>query len=456
MCGLIGFSGSDMNVDKIKLLLFWNSLERGKDATGIYSRQTGIIKDNNEARIFIKNNNDAFKNCNLFIGHVRAKTSGFNTKDNAHPFSYNGIVLAHNGTLYQEIKLCQTMGLNYTDFDVDSEILAAGIGKTLDTKVLTAYEGSAAVLFTDHNNKNSDILYAYRDKNRPLFRGSLDNSLYISSIKESLEFIGCNNIKEFKENHLYAIKNGKIDSYVKIKNPNVISTTTHISSCGVNSNSEFVGSYVVIDTEISTNSPDYEYIVKNKVKKGNSYYVNSFFTKDSKPYFNVKCPYTNKVLDIPKYVTAYTKYTLKTGDYALCMANLTYTSKEKKGQPCAAIGDLLKVIGFAQKNEKDIEVKNLSNGETFWVDPRFIRGFYNVNVDQNLLETLKKKYEDKENNFLKDLSIFSEVYKDLDNMTKSLSENENYSLKNVTEAVDEIKSKLEALETEIEQELWAS
>jgi hypothetical protein len=41
-------------------------------------------------------------------------------------------------------------------------------------------------------------------------------------------------------------------------------------------------------------------------------------------------------------------------------------------------------------------------------------------------------------------------------MTKSLSENENYSLKNLTEAVDEIKSKLEALETEIEQELWAS
>ena len=44
-CGLIGFSGkTNFDKEKINLLMLWNSFERGKDATGIYTPKNGLVK----------------------------------------------------------------------------------------------------------------------------------------------------------------------------------------------------------------------------------------------------------------------------------------------------------------------------------------------------------------------------------------------------------------------------
>lgn len=223
MCGLIGFSGEkSYDYKHIRFLLFWNSIERGVDATGIFTPKSGVVKDNVSARSFITNKKQINKISldNNLIGHVRAKTVGVNSVKNAHPFEYDNIVLAHNGTLQNHHQLIQMYQLNYHDYDVDSQVLAkcVYINTKYDdrTKILEQYTGAAALLWYD---KNENCMYAYHDKERPLFYGYINKTeMYISSIRESLEAIFCEDIKAFDTSVLYKIINGKIVSTEKYVN----------------------------------------------------------------------------------------------------------------------------------------------------------------------------------------------------------------------------------------------
>jgi len=234
-CGLAGFSGKkNYNAEKIKFLMYWNSIERGKDATGIFTPKSGIIKSNVKAENFI--NNKGIKKQifpdKVIITHVRAKTIGTNSVDNAHPFKYGNIILAHNGTLKNHIDLAKMYNFDTKDFPVDSQILAncVNINSKYDDKikVLEQYEGAAALLFY---NEELDSLFCYHDKERPLFYGYIQGTeMYISSIKESLEAIECENIKEFDINYLYEIKNGNIVSKNKYISKEVVRSKSKIAS----------------------------------------------------------------------------------------------------------------------------------------------------------------------------------------------------------------------------------
>lgn len=216
-CGLVGFSGQKgYNVLKLKFLLYWNSVERGLDATGIFTPLTGIIKDNIKAELYINNPNKLgkVKLDNTLIGHVRAKTVGTNTVDNAHPFEYGRIVGAHNGTLKNHLEVAFNYGLDVTKFNVDSQVLFASLNRDFEAPienkfaVLSKYEGAAALLFYDKKEK---ALYACHDKERPLYYGYLrETEMYISSIKETLEVIGCQKITSFPINIVHKIVEGKI------------------------------------------------------------------------------------------------------------------------------------------------------------------------------------------------------------------------------------------------------
>ena len=53
-CGLIGYSGKkNFNKDKINLVMLWNSFERGRDSTGIYSPKNNLIKEADPAAKFL-------------------------------------------------------------------------------------------------------------------------------------------------------------------------------------------------------------------------------------------------------------------------------------------------------------------------------------------------------------------------------------------------------------------
>lgn len=215
-CGLVGFSGKGkIDFMKLKFLLFWNSVERGRDATGIYTPESGIVKDNVEARKFLNNKKmvSKIKVSNLLIGHVRAKTVGANSVANAHPFEYGDLVGAHNGSLKNHWQIAKNYGFNMSQYDVDSQVLISALNENHknddqgDFEALSEYEGAAALLIY---NKKDNVLYACHDKERPLFYGYIKENMYISSIKDSLDLAGCENVTEFPVNTIHLIRDGEI------------------------------------------------------------------------------------------------------------------------------------------------------------------------------------------------------------------------------------------------------
>ncbi len=244
-CGLIGFSGqTEFNLDKIKFLMFWNSVYRGRDATGIFTPRTGIIKMAESAEKFLNHKDlQKLKEDTCLIGHVRAKTVGNNIGKNAHPFHKGNTILAHNGTLtdiFGEKGLAKQYGMEYKDYDVDSEILAVGVNKAFNSKdeefsipILSDYQGAAALIFY---NEKTDHLYVYHDKERPLFRGwDSEGNMYMSSIAEALEAIECFAIEPFAINTLFTIRGGQIQSEVIYKtyeelHPKPVVEITHSKS----------------------------------------------------------------------------------------------------------------------------------------------------------------------------------------------------------------------------------
>lgn len=215
MCGLIGFSGpKKFNKDKIELLMLWNSLERGEDSTGFYSKINGVQKKAETAHLFLRANE--LKEDTTLIAHVRAATTGAKTDYNAHPFQEGNIVLAHNGTLKNPWLICSHYGLKSNDYNVDSHVICAVLNKEKKPDVLSKIEGGAAFLFTDTTKK--DVLYVFKNKDRTLYKGTIDGCMYISSIEESLVFIGCLNVKPFDDDVLYTIVKGEIINRLPIKN----------------------------------------------------------------------------------------------------------------------------------------------------------------------------------------------------------------------------------------------
>lgn len=237
MCGLTGYSGPEpMDVAKMKILMYINSIERGGDATGIYSPINGLKKDTVGGWQFVTDGVVNIEPDNTFIGHVRAKTVGHNIVSNAHPFMRDNCVLAHNGTLTNHYAILRDRGLPYNEYDVDSDIICGAIAKDGNFNVLSQLDGAAALLI--HDRRNPKLLYVFRkggkydSQKRPLYKGYIGANLYISSVFESLVLIGCKSIKEFKEDYLYTISEGRIiGSPRKVKNnPLSYNYTTNTSS----------------------------------------------------------------------------------------------------------------------------------------------------------------------------------------------------------------------------------
>lgn len=235
-CGIIGYSAKkNSNPDKLALLMLHNSLKRGEDNTGIYTLETGTVKTKKNATDFLSDY--SLPKTHLFIGHVRKQSVGSKEEKNAHPFEFDNIVLVHNGTLKNHWTMLRDSGYDFKDYDTDTQVLA----KLLDDdskkeqkvfSTLSEYEGAAALLFTD--KRQSEILYAYRNSERPLFHGFNDGCLYISSLKESLQIISCTDIDEFPPYYLHTIKGGKVTSSVYYKEKIAATTSFYNRDYGTN------------------------------------------------------------------------------------------------------------------------------------------------------------------------------------------------------------------------------
>lgn len=222
-CGLVGFSGTgSFDINVIRVLLWHNSLTRGKHATGIFNPSTGIIKDAKEAKDFFKSN-DMKKlkiGDNVLMGHVRHATVGNLADPNsAHPWDFGENIMMHNGTLKNYEELAKQYDIKKEEYTVDSQVLGIALQKNIQEnsafKVLSEYVGAAAVIMY---NKKLETLFVYRDTERPLFYGYLnDTEMYISSLEDILEVVGCTGIKSFAPFKVHQIKEGKIITKMHVK-----------------------------------------------------------------------------------------------------------------------------------------------------------------------------------------------------------------------------------------------
>lgn len=168
MCGHVGVAGLVTGKEErlFKQLLIVDSL-RGEHSTGIAS------VDNKGEVSVAKQVGDPFQlfdtlSCELMfrkinrvlIGHNRYATTGKVNRRNAHPFEFETLVGAHNGTLTNKSDL-----EDHKFFDVDSEALYHNIEKNGVTETISKTRGAWALVWWDNVKGTLNFL---RNKERPL------------------------------------------------------------------------------------------------------------------------------------------------------------------------------------------------------------------------------------------------------------------------------------------------
>lgn len=104
--------------------------------------------------------------CDVLIGHVRQPTRGKRTSSNAHPFVYNSIVGAHNGTLRD---------FKYWDNDrTDSELMFTEMTSRGIVPVLRDLDEDSAYAITVYDFKTNALFFA-RNEKRPMTLAILKN-----------------------------------------------------------------------------------------------------------------------------------------------------------------------------------------------------------------------------------------------------------------------------------------
>lgn len=176
MCGLVGVAGNLGLKDEglMRRMLLVNQM-RGDDSTGLAAIRrngdTAIVKtpgapndlyDMSKFKAALNGNTSC-----TFIGHGRAATRGAVTKQNAHPFQFDHIVGAHNGSLEWSAQTDLEKALD-DKFGVDSAALYAAIAKFGVDETLAMTRGSWSLVWVDLNEGTLNFL---RNRERPLWYG---------------------------------------------------------------------------------------------------------------------------------------------------------------------------------------------------------------------------------------------------------------------------------------------
>lgn len=169
ICGLVGVAGAiGDKEEKAFLHLLQLDTVRGPHSTGVcfvnsnkhvsVHKELGTPWDLMDSRRFEKAMNGVN---NVMLGHNRYATKGAVNVANAHPFMFENVVGAHNGTLVSQYQLD-----DYQDFDVDSENLYHHMNNNGVDDTIKKTNGAFALTWYD---RKANTLNFARNDQRPLF-----------------------------------------------------------------------------------------------------------------------------------------------------------------------------------------------------------------------------------------------------------------------------------------------
>lgn len=174
MCGLVGIAGKLEFKDEatFKRLLIYDYF-RGPDSTGIAAlRGNGDIKiakiASHPLDLFdMKKFTEAVSgyNSTVFLGHNRLATKGGVNNYNAHPYEFDHIVGAHNGTLDKSSWDALEAALD-EKYEVDSMAIIAAIAKLGIEATVPLLQGAWALVWIDRSKSTLNFL---RNKERPFW-----------------------------------------------------------------------------------------------------------------------------------------------------------------------------------------------------------------------------------------------------------------------------------------------
>lgn len=377
MCGIIGFSGvTNYNTDKIKTLLLLNSYERGTDSTGYYNRYDNVVKDSEKAYKFLRNKN--ITPDTIFIGHARSKTVGTVTKSNAHPFHCGSIILVHNGTLKNHLELFKEANIQDTANKVDSQAICEKLNHDKNPLTLSEIDGAAALLFTD--TMEDDVLYVYRNNERPLCYGFIDDGMYISSEEEPLEIIEAYSITTFDPNILYKIKDGTIIEEIPIQSLPLKTTYNNTIFRHGPDFTSFHRKWLLNDVaadKMQNLTLNTFYFCKKQISETRFLILNN----------------AHEEIEIDKRFFSYSecnKIKLKKGDYGKCVKQLRFvTEKNGKSEIALKKDEIVKISELLDPSyEYDLKVVSVDNTNNIvYVDAEYIKPLTDVEylaVKENL------------------------------------------------------------------------
>lgn len=181
MCGLVGCYGLVEHKEaRAFAVLHHLDVLRGRDGAGVLTNNwngvtkvyKGLYTPDDLAAIYPEvftgkdNSIGKIQDINLLLGHNRASTVVNSLhNDNCHPFEFDRIIGAHNGTLPHYSKNKLDGGVNFT---VDSEALFYNINKDPDNfpEFIKDVDGAMTLTFY---NKHKKTLSLYRNEKRPLY-----------------------------------------------------------------------------------------------------------------------------------------------------------------------------------------------------------------------------------------------------------------------------------------------
>jgi predicted glutamine amidotransferase len=180
MCGLVGVAGNLETKDETLMKrLLWFDYWRGMDSTGLAAvnlkGEAAIAKiHSHPSHLFdmaefkkVLNGSGSL----VFLGHNRAATRGKVNYHNTHPFQFDHIVGAHNGTLEH---WCQQKLQKMLDqeFEVDSEAIIAAIAKFGIKKTIPLLRGAWSLTFVDLKQGSLNFI---RNDERPMWYAFIEN-----------------------------------------------------------------------------------------------------------------------------------------------------------------------------------------------------------------------------------------------------------------------------------------